>query len=90
MDMNFNKKKTKPEWKDKRWTRHKMIFKNLKSGWHDKGVDTNNTQVGISYPTDCEIRLVLLVQISVANVDRVESAEPFLAWSKVVACAIVE
>jgi hypothetical protein len=40
--------------------------------WHDKGVDTNNTQVG-------EIRLVLLVKISVASVDRVESAESFLA-----------
>lgn len=57
---------------------------------HDKGLDTNNIQVGINYPTDGEIRLVLLVQISVAIVDRVQSAESLLVWSKVVGCAIVE
>jgi hypothetical protein len=53
-------------------------------------VDANNIQVGINFPTDGEIRLMLLVQISVASVDRVEFAESFLAWSKVVLCAIVE
>lgn len=57
--------------------------------WHDKGLDTNNIQVGIIYPTDGEIRLMLLVQISVAIVDRVQSAESLLAWSKVVGCWVI-
>lgn len=58
--------------------------------WHDKGLDAKNIQGGTNYLTDGEIRLVLLIQISVAVVDSVQFAESLLAWSKVVGCAIVE
>lgn len=53
-------------------------------------MDTNNVQVGINFPTDSQLGLVLLVQISVASVDTVESAKSFLAWSKVAAFPILE